>query len=159
MPEESAQRAAVREFVAAFPDVREAWNEHLRDNEGESLPHIFFDDVGRAAADIALRRDEIAARRLAEALEPMAGHPDADVQNIIEVSFVEYFVWGDDEELVQFEWLKPFFGPAMHQRIREFVEYSERMHESAEVRPPKPHKKKPWQKQERKGRGLRRRRG
>ena len=156
MPEETPQRAAVRDFVAALPEVQAAWNEHLRDN-GESLPHVFFGDVCRVAADIARRRDEIAARRLADALEAMAVNLDADVQNIIEVSFVEWFVWGDDEEQALLEWLKPFFGPAMHQRIREFVEYSDRMRESAEVRPPK--KKKPWQKQERKTRGLRRRRG
>jgi hypothetical protein len=122
--------AATREFVAAIPELQAALAEHVRDND-ELLPHVFFGDVSRFARDVARVRDDELARRLADALERMAASPDGDVVNAIHVSFVEYFVWGDDGDQAAFEWLSEFFGPAMLARTEEFREYSAKLHAAA----------------------------
>ena len=123
------------DFVASVPELRPAWDDHVRDN-GEPLPHVFFGDVSRFAVEVARARDAVLAGRLAGALEQLAASPEADVENVIHVSFVEYFVWGGEEEQVMFEWLKPFFGPAMLARIQEFEAYSEELRDAAAKLPP-----------------------
>ena len=122
--------AATREFVAALPELETALDEHVRDND-ELLPHVFFGDVCRFARHVARVQDDELARRLADALERMAASPDGEVVNVIHVSFVEYFVWGDEGDQAAFEWLSQFFGPAMLARTEEFREYSAKLHAAA----------------------------
>jgi hypothetical protein len=124
--------AATREFVAAIPELQAALDEHVRGYD-ELLPHVFFGDVSRFARDVATTRNEALARRLADALERMAASPDDDVVNVIHVSFVEYFVWGDEGDQAAFEWLSRFFRPAMLARTEEFREYSAKLHAAWEA--------------------------
>ena len=118
MPE-SPTAAATREFVVAVPELAETLAEHVRDND-EVLAHVFFGDVARYAAAVAEARDEPRAERLGSALEPMATSRVPDVVNVIDVSFIEWFVWGDDTERAALEWLSQFWGPAMVARIQDF---------------------------------------
>jgi len=126
----SPASAAIREFVAAIPELQTALDEHVRDNH-ELLPHVFFGDVSRFARDIPRTQDEELARRLAGALERMAAAPDNDVVNVVQVSFIEYFVWGDEGDQAAFGWLSRFFGPAMLARTDEFREYSAKLQAAA----------------------------
>ena len=115
----------VEGFVEAIPELRASFDEHIRDNDG-LLPHVFFGEVAAFAFDIAKARDEGMARRLSVALERMAASSDDATVNVIHVTFIEYFVWGDEHEQAAFEWLSTFFGASMLARIDEFRDYSDK---------------------------------
>jgi hypothetical protein len=121
---------ATREFVAAVPELQRALNEHVTYYD-ELLPHVFFGDVSRFAHDVARAQNEELAQRIGSALERMAASPDDNAVNVIHVSFIEYFVWGDEAEQAAFEWLSRFFGPAMHAWTEEFRAYSDELQAAA----------------------------
>jgi len=76
----------IDELAIAHPAVKEMLAEHLDDNYGELLPHVFFGDMVRWVERDA-PADEI-ARVLAE-LDTCFTNGDEEVQNVILVSFVE----------------------------------------------------------------------
>jgi hypothetical protein len=120
---ETSYLAAARQLVADVPDLAPALDEHLG-FYSEFLLHVFFGDVSRYADDVARARDSGKAARLASALETMANrYPDTD--NALQVSFIEWFLWGDEEEQSRYEWLKQFTGPRMLALTREFIEMYE----------------------------------
>jgi hypothetical protein len=120
------ERHALDELVADVPELRPAWEEHLADN-GEALPHVFMGDVARFAKGVGDGGDEALRARLAVALEKLAASEHEGVVNLIHVSFVEWFVWGDPDEQRAFAVLKKSFGPSMLQRVQEFEDWSSRV--------------------------------
>jgi hypothetical protein len=100
-------------FVARVPALQEVLDEHLADNFGEMLPHVFMADLTRwfVAAIAAGEGSEIAA--FADAVEALYTSDDPEVRNVAAVSFMEYLVVGpDSQERAAIEALRPIAGPA-----------------------------------------------
>ena len=120
---------AMERFVSAVPEVEPLWREHLHDN-GEALPHVFFGDVSRFAVEMAERGDVDLTERFSRAIEELAASDDPDVVNVIQVSFAENLMWGDEHEEDALVKLRRSFGPMTLQR---FDEYEAHMAELAEA--------------------------
>jgi len=109
-------KATVIEAVAAFVDrvheLRPLWEEHVRYYEHQPLPHLFFGDVSTWAVETLPRASPELLARVAVAVEAMAASPDEDVENVVFVSFLEYFVLGDDKDRAALAVLRPHLGPA-----------------------------------------------
>ncbi len=84
----------VREMVARFPGLSALLEEHMKDNFGEILPHLFFGDVTRyvvallSGGDLAQRRE---LRDILDHLERVYASADEELQELIAVSFLENF--------------------------------------------------------------------
>ena len=87
-----------------YPAIEELRREHLADND-ELLPHVFFGDVTRYAADLARTGvDDAVLSHLLDDLDSALGaDPGDEVSNLIWVSFVENAqgVPGDSEEALR----------------------------------------------------------
>ncbi len=108
IPESS--RGFVKSFVERFPSLSLMLDKQLEEQEGALLPHVFFGDVTRHV--IALIRDatpaaQSEAQQIIDFLEIYYGHADGDVQNIIEVSFIENLYQEGDATQLAFEMLGP----------------------------------------------------
>jgi hypothetical protein len=80
----------VRNTVSIFPELRQLFDEHMRDNFDQMLPHIFFGDVTRwFDARLVDDPNDPEAIRLSQYLESIYDVAPEDVQNVIYVSFVE----------------------------------------------------------------------
>jgi hypothetical protein len=110
----------IEAFVAAVPELGPTWQEHLADNDGEPLPHVFFFEVSRFAVEVAESGNADLRTRFADGLESLSASENEDVVNLIHVSFAENLVWGDDRERAALATLMPFFGSATRRRIEEF---------------------------------------
>jgi hypothetical protein len=87
--------AAVEGLLERVPELRAAWEEHLRLYE-EPLLHVYFgDDLTRIARRAAAGRDVALLERLAQGLETLAASGDPDTESAVAVSFVEHLVLGD----------------------------------------------------------------
>jgi hypothetical protein len=80
----------VRDLVTRFTPLAPLLAQHLKENFGELLPHVFFGDVtrwfeGELASD-AMNPEAIGLLRYLESIYDAAND---DVQNVIDVSFVE----------------------------------------------------------------------
>lgn len=75
-------------LVWRYPDLLEPFGEHLLDNGGEVLPHVFMADVERWAEALVVERRELLIDLLAELDRALSSGCDA-VVNLIDVSFVE----------------------------------------------------------------------
>jgi hypothetical protein len=118
--------AAVEGLLECVPELRPAWEEHLRLYE-EPLLHVYVgDDVTRIAHAAAASRDAALIQRLAQGLETLAASGDPDTENAVAVSFVEYFVLGDAADLKDLEVLKPFLGPVMAAEVESYEHYRDR---------------------------------
>lgn len=62
--------------------------------------------------------------RFSNAIERLAPSENAEVVNVIHVSFAENLVWGDEREHRALANLKGIFGPATLQRLSEFEEWA-----------------------------------
>src|SRR5262245_25349227 len=82
-------------LVWRFPDLLEPFGEHLADNDGEVLPHVFMADVERWAEGLVAARRELLDDLLAELDRALAGGREA-VVNLIDVSFVENLPYPDE---------------------------------------------------------------
>lgn len=86
----------VRALVARFQSLGSLLEEHLTDNFGELLPHVFFGDIVPWALSLLLsiRSDEnsTSKRELAEFLdflEETYSTGDEELQELLSVSFLE----------------------------------------------------------------------
>ena len=78
----------VRELPAQLPILQE----HLEDNEGELLPHLFIADIHRWAERIVkCEPDSRGLEHLLRILEQAWGEADPDITELISVSFLEHF--------------------------------------------------------------------
>ncbi len=87
--------AFIGSLVWRFQDLLSRFAEHVEDNEGDILPHVFMAEVERWAETLlADRRNELAALlgALAEGFE----NGDDAVRNLIDVSFVEQLPYPDE---------------------------------------------------------------
>ena len=118
-----ATTAAIEAFVREVPELGSEWLEQLAYYE-EALPHVFFGDVSRFAVTVAESGDRDLRARFSNAIERLAASENAEVVNVIHVSFAENLVWGDEREQRALANLKGIFGPATLQRISEFEEWA-----------------------------------
>jgi hypothetical protein len=89
--------AFVRSLVERFPALRPLLHEHLADNFGEMLPHVFFGDLTRRVLslldpsedkEVFERRSEL--RDILTVLEAAYASGDEELQELISVSFLEH---------------------------------------------------------------------
>jgi hypothetical protein len=84
-------------LVAQVPALEPLFREHVSDNFGEVLPHVFFGDVSRYAVSEFLRSEATGAgvRRVPRELESLLAALEdglaagGDVTELIRVSFLE----------------------------------------------------------------------
>jgi hypothetical protein len=86
----------VRSTVERFPSLYGPLEEHIRDNYGEVLPHVFFGDVtryvvslllaARSGANLPPRRE---LRDILSYLEEAYASGDEEIRGLISVSFLE----------------------------------------------------------------------
>ncbi len=88
--------AFVRALVQRFPSLTPLLEEHLADNFGDLLPHLFLDDVVRWALDLmAMARAERSVTAQRELCEFLSHFEDAyasgnvELQELLSVSFLE----------------------------------------------------------------------
>jgi hypothetical protein len=87
----SGDVAFVQHLVSAAPVLAPIYEEHLRDNFNELLPHVFFGDVTRFVisgfSDRPARRKD--AEKILALLEQAMASPTEEVLNVLSVSFCE----------------------------------------------------------------------
>ncbi|WP_375499692.1 hypothetical protein [uncultured Jatrophihabitans sp.] len=92
------------------PALTSVLAEHLDDNLSEMLPHLYFGDVSRWFIDqTTAHGPSTEAARLLDLLETSYPTADEDVQNLIDVSFVEMVQ--DEPKVVA------LFGPNLLSRV------------------------------------------
>ncbi len=117
-------RELVDALVRTFPGVKEVYDEHLRENLGELLPHVFFGDLTRFVIE-EHRRERLGPSSgplvdsLLEFLEAGLAGPDPDVQEIIVVSFLENLWQAKGEYGSLVERLGPSMRAALERVERE----------------------------------------
>ncbi len=85
----------VRSTVARFPSLSTLLEEHIKDNLGEMLPHVFFGEVARYILSLLLaaRGGGLPARRelrdILSYLEEAYAAGDEELRELISVSFLE----------------------------------------------------------------------
>ena len=89
-------KSFVRSFVSRFPEFRGVLEEHLEDNFGELLPHLFFGDVTRYVVErfqSASRLNDastlVEVQRLLDFLEAAYATEGDEVEELLAVSFLE----------------------------------------------------------------------
>jgi hypothetical protein len=112
--------AFVYAIVARFPGLRPMLDEHLTDNFGDILPHLFFGDVTRyvlsllreaRASDVPSRRREL--REILDYLEETYSSEEA-LQEIISVSFLEHLPRPSEEG-----WgIREMVGPSLRRQLQ-----------------------------------------
>ena len=83
----------INTLVVEIPELRPMLDEHLHDNYGELLPHVFFGDVTRWAEEQAWHPTATSLTKLRHLLDRLdADYPDGDddLRGLIQVSFL----WG-----------------------------------------------------------------
>ena len=111
----------VRALVGRFPSLEPLLEEHLTDNFGELLPHIFLGDVvrwvlslfatARAEGSFASRRE---LRDILEYLEDAFASGNRELQELLSVSFLENLPRpGDDGSEIRTQ-----LGPSLTKELR-----------------------------------------
>lgn len=101
---------ALSERVAGIaPALQSMWNEHLRENAGEPLPHLYLGEVaGWFVEPLETGRALDASRRaLCGLLEDALTRGDDGVRELVRVSFIENL------DPAASEWFLPCFGRAL----------------------------------------------
>lgn len=80
--------AFIGALVWRFPQLLDAFGQHLLDNDGEVRPHVFMAEVERWAERLVSERRELVVSLLRQLDEGVAADRPA-VVNLIDVSFVE----------------------------------------------------------------------
>lgn len=89
----AATVAFVGALVYSFPALRQVLQEHLDDQEGEVLPHLFMADVERWLEREVMNRPKQAADEVARILaflEDAFAAGDSEVNEVIAASFLEH---------------------------------------------------------------------
>jgi len=114
----------IDELVTNFPGVRPVFDEHLSDNFGEVLPHLFFGDLTRylVARFLTVQSSsgktpgdtEEEVRSLLARLEQAYVTGGEELQELIAVSFLENLPRPGEEGSGVRNWL----GPALTHQLR-----------------------------------------
>jgi hypothetical protein len=107
-----AQVALLGALAWQFPQLREVLDEHLRDNDGEILPHVVMADYERWA-ETALERSEPQLRDFLKVLEDAYGSGDEQLQELISVSFLEHIPRPDERGSK----LREIVGPKLQEQL------------------------------------------
>jgi hypothetical protein len=89
------QTVFVRSMVARFPNLSELFEEHIKDNFGEVLPHVFFGDVTRYLLSLLLAENGRSLRSRRELrdvlgyLEEAYSGGNEKMRELISASFLE----------------------------------------------------------------------
>jgi hypothetical protein len=111
--------AAVEAFVAAVPELRQEWLDHL-DFHDQPLPYVSFGDVVEWARATLPTADDAVRRRVAMAVNAMSGDTDREVWNLVGVSFFEPLVQGDERSKVALTALRPWLDRSSVEVIAAF---------------------------------------
>jgi hypothetical protein len=109
-------------LVGTYPRLRPIFVEHVSDNFGEVLPHVFFGDLTRYVVSRFLdiewgtqgQSAEVELRNLLSDLEDAYADGGEDVQELISVSFLENLPRPDEEAAGLRAWL----GPQLSAQLR-----------------------------------------
>jgi len=112
----------INSLVEGSPILRPLLNEHLRDQQGEVLQHVFFGDLTRF---ILSRIDGSKAHSgipedvagILGFLEKALSSPDEKVKELIQVSFLENLEPSDG----RYDVLKPFLGPKLRAELERLA--------------------------------------
>jgi len=101
--------------------LRDLWDAHLRENDGEPLPHLYLGEVAEwfvqpAKTGVPMDNDR---RALCAVLEDALRVGASDVRELVQVSFTENL------PIDVSAWLLPCFGHALTQ---DFERYRGRAH-------------------------------
>lgn len=114
--------STVLRLVDAIPDLRDAYEEHVSDND-EVLPHVFFGDVARYLRQACLeyRSSRAAPPSSWQAAEDILRFMEREwvagpevVRELIHVSLLENLVTGEDE----CDELESFLGPELRAALK-----------------------------------------
>jgi hypothetical protein len=114
-------QAFVRALVARFPSLAPLLEEHLTDNFGELLPHIFFGDVvrwvltlmatARAEGSLTAQRE---LREFLSHLEEVYVGGNEELQELLSVSFLENLPRPEEDGAE----IRTQLGPSLTKQLR-----------------------------------------
>lgn len=114
----------IERLVDRCPPLKSIFDEHVSDNFGEVLPHLFFGDLTRYAISRFLEVESEAVpqgmeaepglRRLLNDLEDAYADGDEEIQELISVSFLENLPRPGKEA----SGLRAWFGPELSAQLR-----------------------------------------
>jgi hypothetical protein len=102
---------AMTQLVEALPFTRGVYDEHLRDND-ELLPHVLMADLRRLFVELveAGKTDEVT--RFLDGIETLAASPSESIRNVVDVSFIEDALLGENRETRALKGVRGMLGPA-----------------------------------------------
>jgi hypothetical protein len=95
-------KSLIERLLAAVPELRPIYDEHVSDNDG-LLPHVFFGDVTRFAIGNA---GTPTIANLLRVLDEALSDADDEVREVVSVSFVENLA----DEKAALKLMKPKMG-------------------------------------------------
>lgn len=114
----------IEKLVGKYPRLKPIFDEHVSDNFGEVLPHLFFGDLTRYIVSRFLEVEsrvapesldaEAELRPLLSDLEAAYASGDEEIQELISVSFLENLPRPDEEASLLRAWL----GPELSAQLR-----------------------------------------
>lgn len=112
----------IERLVFRYPPLKPIFDEHVSDNFGEVLPHLFFGDISRYAISQFLEIEsqaesqgiESELRGLLDDLEDAYVDGDEEIQELISVSFLENLPRPYEEA----SGLRAWLGPALSAQLR-----------------------------------------
>ena len=119
-PHESEITAANMVFVGTLvkdvPQLASAYREHLQDNFGELLPHVFMGDVTRWVVAVSQHGNETEAlSTLLARMDAVLGDPSHPCQELVWVSFIENL--GDERTAVAA--IRALSGPSLRAALEK----------------------------------------
>ena len=102
---------AVVQLVDRLPWTRALYEEHLRENN-EVLPHVLMADLRRMFVDMVEAGREDDVKRFLVEVETLAASPADSIRNVVDVSFIEDLVVGDQRETRALQKVRGLLGPA-----------------------------------------------
>ncbi len=114
----SVAQEMFQQICEIHPAFKTHYSEHLRDYD-ELLPHLFMGDISRLVEQFILlddRHDDV--RRCCDILEQFFKDSDADIRNLISVSFLEMLAY--EEEVLPC--LRSFLSPEMAKDLQYYTQ-------------------------------------
>jgi hypothetical protein len=109
---------ALSERIATInTPLRELWQEHVRENGGEPLPHLYLGEIAAWFVEPAERGAALDDDRrvLCALLEDAFRQGDSDVRELVQVSFIENL------PLDASEWFCPCFGTGLKEDFKRYA--------------------------------------
>jgi hypothetical protein len=100
---------AIEEFVAAVPELKAEWDEHLSFHRG-ALPYVFLGDVRQFAVANLRGAEPDVRRRFAMAINRLSDSGDWEIENLVAVSFFESLVGAGPGEAATLNAFRPWLS-------------------------------------------------